>query len=81
MPLIIHSQVVVNDSEGQVLSMDPWAETARIRQNWQDQSIVLYKEGDYAFRVRIDTFQIDGAEWRDGSDYFELTCTVRLLST
>jgi len=80
-PLIIHSRTVVNDSEGQVLAMDPWTETARIRDNWQTQDIVLYKEGDYAFRVRIDNFQIDTAEWRDGSDYFELSCTVRLLST
>ena len=80
-PLIIHSQVVVNDSEGQILSIDPWSATARIRDVWQSQDIVLYKEGDYSFRVRIDNFQIDAAEWRDGSDYFELTCTVRLLST
>ena len=80
-PLIIHSRVNVNDSEGQVLSLDPWEETERIRDRWQSQKIVLYKEGDYAFRVRIDNFQIETAEWRDGSDYFELTCTVRLLST
>ena len=78
-PLIIHSQVVVNDSEGQILSMDPWVETAHIRELWQDQEIVLYKEGDYAFRVRIDNFQIDTVKWRDGSDYFEVDCTVRLL--
>ena len=80
-PLIIHSQVVVNDSEGQVMYLDPWEATARIRDAWQTQEIVLYKEGDYSFRVRIDNFQIDSAEWRDGSDYYELTCTVRLLST
>jgi hypothetical protein len=80
-PLIIHSRTVVNDSEGQVLAMDPWTETARIRDNWQTQNIVLYKEGDYAFRVRIDNFQIGAVEWRDGSDYFEINCTVRLLST
>ena len=80
-PLIIHSQVVVNDSEGQIISLSPWEATARIREAWETQEIVLYKEGDYAFRVRIDNFQIDASEWRDGSDYFELTCTVRLLST
>ena len=80
-PLIIHSQVVINDSEGQVMSLDPWEATARIREAWQTQDIVLYKEGAYSFRVRVDNFQIDTAEWRDGSDYFELTCTVRLLST
>lgn len=80
-PLIIHSRNVVNDSEGQVLSFDPWTETARIRDNWQKQNIILYKEGSYSFRVRIDNFQIGSVEWRDGSDYFELNCTVRLLST
>ena len=80
-PLIIHSRTVVSDSEGQVLALNPWDETANIRDNWQTQQIVLYKEGDYSFRVRVDNFQIDSVEWRDGSDYFELTCTVRLLST
>lgn len=80
-PLIIHSHVVVNDSEGQLLSLDPWTVTERLRSKWQTQEIVLYKEGNYGFRVRIDNFQIDTSNWRDGSDYFELTCTVRLLST
>lgn len=79
-PLIIRSQVVVNDSEGQVLSMDPWEETAHIRQLWEDSEIVLYKEGDHAFRVRIDNFQIGAIEWRDGSDWMEVNCTVRLLT-
>jgi len=80
-PLIIHSRTVVNDSEGQTHDLDPWTETSRIRDNWQNQSIILYKEGDYAFRVRVDNFQIDSAEWRDGSDTLEVVCTVRLLST
>ena len=80
-PLVVHSRVVVNDSEGQVLTLSPWDVTSRIREKWQNQDIVLYKEGSYSFRVRIDNFQIGTAEWRDGSDYFELVCTVRLLST
>jgi len=80
-PLIIHSRVVVNDSEGQMLSLSPWEVTERLRSKWQSQDIVLYKEGDYSFRVRIDNFQIGTDDWRDGSDYFEMTCTVRLLST
>ncbi len=79
-PLIIKSQVVVNDSEGQVLSLDPWTETAKLRSLWDTGEVVLYKEGNYAFRVRIDNFQIDAGEWRDGSDWFECVCTVRLLS-
>ena len=79
-PLIIRSQVVVNDSEGQVLSMDPWVQTAHIRKLWEESTIVLYKEGDHAFRVRIDNFQIGAIEWRDGSDWMEVNCTVRLLT-
>ena len=80
-PLIIKSKVVVNDSEGQLLSLNPWNETAHIRDLWQEQEIVLYKEGNYSFRVRVDNFQIDAVDWRDGSDWFETMCTVRLLST
>jgi len=79
-PLIIQSQVVVNDSEGQVLSFDPWEEVAHIRQLHEDSQVVLYKEGDYSFRVRIDNFQLGAVEWRDGSDWMEVRCTVRLLT-
>lgn len=79
-PLIIRSQVVVNDSDGQALSMDPWVQTAHIRKLWEESRIVLYKEGDHAFRVRIDNFQIGAVEWRDGSDWMEVNCTVRLLT-
>lgn len=79
-PLIIRSQTVGNDSEGQILSLDPWKETAHLRNLWDTGRVVLYKEGNYPFRVRIDNFQIDAGEWRDGSDWFEVTCTVRLLS-
>ena len=78
-PLILHSRVRLD--LGSVVSLDPWDATAEIRDIWQNQEIVLYKEGDYSYRVRIDNFQIDTAEWRDGADFFELTCTVRLLST
>lgn len=80
-PLIIQSSVVVNDGEGQVLSMSPWDEVERIREVWVDASVVLYREGDHAVRVRVDNFQISTNDWRDGSDWFEVTCTVRLLST
>jgi len=79
-PLIIRSQTVANDSEGQILSFDPWSESAKLRNLWQAGEVILYKEGNYAFRVRIDNFQIDAGEWRDGSDWFEILCTVRLLS-
>lgn len=79
-PLVIRSRTVVNDSEGQIQSQDPWIETARLRQLWEDSTIVLYKEGDHAHRVRIDNFQIGAVEWRDGSDWMEVDCTVRLLS-
>ena len=79
-PLIIRSQTVAGDSEGQVLSFNPWTEAAKLRSLWDSGEVVLYKEGNYPFRVRIDNFQIDAGEWRDGSDWFEITCTVRLLS-
>lgn len=79
-PLIIQSQVVGNDSEGQIFSLDPWAETSHIRELWADAEIVLYKEGDHSHRVRVENFQIGAIEWRDGSDWMEVRCTVRLLS-
>lgn len=79
-PLIIHSDVNVNDGQGQRMSIDPWTAVERIREKWLSGAVVLYREGDHATRVRIDNFQIATADWRDGSDWFEVTCVVRLLS-
>ena len=79
-PLIIHSDVNVNDGQGQRMSLDPWAAVERIREKWLSGAVVLYREGTHATRVRIDNFQIATADWRDGSDWFEVTCVVRLLS-
>ncbi len=79
-PLVISSRVVVNDSQGQHMSINPWERVNEIRKLWQESKVVLYEEGDQIFRVRIDNFQIDATRWRDGSDWLEVQCTVRLLS-
>jgi hypothetical protein len=79
-PLIIHSDLVVNDGQGQRMSVDPWEAMERIREKWLSGQVVLYREGAHTTRVRIDNFQIATADWRDGSDWFEITCVVRLLS-
>lgn len=79
-PLIIQSNVLVNDGQGQTMSIDPWTATARIRDRWQEGTVVLYREGDHAWRVRIDNFQIDTVDWSDGSEWFEVVATVRLLT-
>lgn len=79
-PLIIQSRVMVNDGQGQAMSVDPWTATQRIRDRWENGTVVLYREGDHAWRVRIDNFQIDTVDWRDDSDWFEVVATVRLLT-
>jgi len=79
-PLIIHSRVILGAGEGDVFSYDPWVEVERIKGYWRSKQVVLYQEGDHAFRVRVDNLQIGTAKWRDGGEWFEVTCTVRLLS-
>lgn len=79
-PLIIHSRVIVGAGEGEVASYDPWVEVERIRGYWRSRQVITYQEGDHSFRVRVDNLQVGAAKWTDGGEWFEVTCTVRLLS-
>ena len=79
-PLIIQSRVTIGISEGQVVSMNPWEHATRLIEKWRTREVMLYQEGQHAFRVRIDRFEIQAVDWRDDHDWFEITFVVRLLS-
>lgn len=79
-PLIIRRRVITGAGEGQVRSYVPWDEVDKIREHWLAKDVVLYQEGIHAHRVRIDNFECNDVEWDDGAEWFDLICTVRLLS-
>ncbi len=79
-PLIIHSRVVVNGGMGQELSMDPMTEAARIRLWFETREQITYQEGDNAYRVRVDAFELQPSEWTDDGAFFQHTMVVRLVS-
>lgn len=79
-PLIIKSHVVVGDGQGQVQSFDVHAEVERLKELWRNKTAIGFRIGDHAHRVRIDNFQIETHDWRDGSDYFEVIMIVNLIS-
>lgn len=79
-PLIVHRHVVVNDTEGQIVSMDQDEVVEAIVDLCQSNSIVPYREGVRTHRVRIDQYEWQPGEWDDTSDTFDGLCVVRLLS-
>jgi hypothetical protein len=79
-PLIIQSSVVIGDGAGQQFSMDPWEQVNRLKEHWRAKDTIMYQEGDHAFRVRIDNYEIKPHKWTDDGDWLEVTMTLRLLS-
>lgn len=79
-PLIIHRHVVVNDSEGQLRSVDQLEAVERLVSIAKSNAIVPYREGARTYRVRIDQYEWNPGEWDDTSDFFDGLMVVRLLS-
>ena len=79
-PLIIHRHVVVNDTDGQLRSLDQLENVERLVDVCRDGRIVPYREGERTYRVRIDKYEWNPGEWDDTSDFFDGLMVVRLLS-
>lgn len=79
-PLIIHTRVIVNQGMGQEYSMNVLDEAAQIREWFQNKERILYQEGQRTYRVRVDAFEIQPAEWNDEGSFFQHTMVVRLVS-
>jgi hypothetical protein len=79
-PLIVHRHVVVNDSTGQILSLDQLAVCERLKDRWRSKKVIAYREGKRTYRVRIDNFEQSVREWDDSSDFFDVVFRVRLIS-
>lgn len=79
-PLIISSQVIVNDGMGEIQPFDVLAEVERLARRWRDKKVIGYREGPRTYRVRIDNYEMQTKDWRDSHDFFEVIMLVRLYS-
>lgn len=79
-PLQLNSHVVVNDSEGQMLSFDIMEQVERLVELWRTKRVVIFREGSKVHRVRINMFEVRPTQWRDDSSAFECIFVVQLAS-
>jgi hypothetical protein len=79
-PLIVHTRVVVGSGMGQELTMSARDEADRIRDWFQSRDTINYQEGERSYRVRVDAFELQPADWTDDGMFFQHTLVVRLVS-
>jgi hypothetical protein len=80
-PIINHQTVQVNDAEAQHMSQDPLTVRDRIVDLWSSKVQVVYREGARAYRVRVDSFELQPAKWTDDGLFFQGLLMVRLVNT
>lgn len=79
-PLLISGSVLHGDGQGQVKTFNPWNELEYLRSLWESRTIVSYKEGIHAYRVRIDNFLVEPTKWDDSGAWLEVRVTTQLLT-
>lgn len=79
-PLILHSRVVVGGGMGQEKTFVPLDEVERIKTWYETRETINYQEGQRSYRVRVDAYELQPANWTDDGLFFENTLVVRLVS-
>lgn len=79
-PLIVAQRVIIGDGQGEYYNYDPWTELETIRKVWQNKDVVIYREGNHDYRVRIDNFAVQPRKWDDVGNWLEAMITVQLHS-
>jgi hypothetical protein len=79
-PLIVAQRVIIGDGQGEYYNYDPWTELETIRSVWQNKDVIIYREGNHAYRVRIDNFAVQPRKWDDVGNWLEAIITVQLHS-
>ena len=80
LPIINHESVTVNDAEGQLMSQTPLTVRDRLVGLWRSKTPVVYREGDRAYTVRIDDFEVQPARWTSDGSYLQGLFVLRLVS-
>ena len=79
-PLILFSKSVVNDGQGQLMSMNTKEEIDFLTTAWREKRPLSFIEGGFVRRVRLEAYEYSPHEWSDDLASFEGTMTVRLVT-
>jgi hypothetical protein len=79
-PILLYSKTIVNDSQGQMFSLDTDAELLFLKQIWETKRPISYVEGTTSRRVRLEAYEYSPDDWSDNQTGFEGTMVVRLVT-
>jgi hypothetical protein len=79
-PILLYSKTIVNDSQGQMFSLDTDEELLFLKQIWETKRPVSYVEGTTSRRVRLEAYEYSPDDWSDNQTGFEGTMVVRLVT-
>jgi hypothetical protein len=79
-PILLYSKTIVNDSTGQLMSLDTDSELLFLKEIWETKRPVSYLEGKTSRRVRLEAYEYSPDDWSDNQTGFEGTMVVRLVT-
>jgi hypothetical protein len=79
-PLLLYGNVVVNDAQGQIMSLDVDEELIFLSELWESKRPISYVEGSTVRRVRLDAYEFSSESWADNHAGFEGTMVVKLIT-
>ena len=79
-PLMMFSKTVVNDAQGQLMSMDTSEQVNKLVEAWKLKRPLTYVEGKETRRVRLEAYEYKPHDWSDTHNGFEGIMTVRLVT-
>jgi hypothetical protein len=79
-PILLYSKTIVNDSQGQLMSLDTDKELLFLQEIWETKRPVSYLEGKTSRRVRLEAYEYSPDDWSDNQTGFEGTMVVRLVT-
>jgi hypothetical protein len=81
LPIRCGEVVRTADGEGMELSQDVALIRARIVGLWQTKRQVIFREGPFAYRVRVAKFEFQPLKWSDDGEALQGQLVVQLVST
>ena len=79
-PILLYSKAIVNDSTGQLMSLDTDSELLFLKEIWETKRPVSYLEGKTSRRVRLEAYEYSPDDWSDNQTGFEGLMVVRLVT-
>ena len=79
-PILLYSKTIVNDSTGQLMSLDTDSELLFLKEIWETKRPVSYLEGKTSRRVRLEAYEYSPDDWSDNQTGFEGSMIVRLVT-